>query len=111
MTHGGWVEAKDLIKEDGTKIAVVDRKKGLILVTDVKDAGISDVYCLRVPSLHHFSILGGIIVHNCADVVRYIAMQWPVIPRFDKKKRRDPNAMTYSDLVEAVDDVSNRWRI
>jgi hypothetical protein len=48
---------------------------------------------------------------HLADVLRYIAMQWPVIPRFDKKKRRDPNAMTYSDLVEAVDDVSNRWRI
>jgi hypothetical protein len=48
---------------------------------------------------------------HLSDCVRYICMQWPVIPRFDKKKRRDPNAMTYSDLVEAVDDVSNRWRI
>jgi hypothetical protein len=48
---------------------------------------------------------------HLADVLRYISMQWPIIPRFDKKKRRDPNAVTYSDLVEAVDDVSNRWRI
>lgn len=48
---------------------------------------------------------------HCADVVRYIGMQWPVIPRFDKKKKRGANAVTYNDLVEAVDDVSHRWRI
>lgn len=82
-----------------------------VVCLSVKPVGEADVYCLHVPEVENFAIEGGIIVHNCADVVRYIGMQWPVIPRFDKKKKRGANAVTYNDLVEAVDDVSNRWRI
>jgi hypothetical protein len=33
--------------------------------------GQMDVYCLEVPTTNCFAIEGGLIVHNCADEVRY----------------------------------------
>lgn len=89
----------------------LEARIGDVVCLSVRPVGQADVYCLHVPEVENFAIEGGIIVHNCADVARYISMQWPVIPRFDKKRKRSANAVTYNDLVEAVDDVSNRYRI
>jgi hypothetical protein len=35
-----------------------------------------DVWCLTVPDVEHFSLANGAVVHNCADSMRYAAVQW-----------------------------------
>lgn len=40
-------------------------------------AGRSDVYCMTVPSTAAFAVANGIVVHNCMDATRYLAMGIP----------------------------------
>jgi len=40
-------------------------------VKRVEDVGFSDVYCLNANLTHCFVLANGVIVHNCADEVRY----------------------------------------
>lgn len=50
---------------------VADHAGGNWRVASVEQTAARDVYCLDVPSLHAFSVIGGLIVHNCADETRY----------------------------------------
>ena len=43
-------------------------------IAKLQHCGVAEVYDLTVPSTENFSINGGIIVHNCADVSRYMLM-------------------------------------
>lgn len=43
----------------------------------VSAAGRSDVYCLTVPTTEAFAVDGGVIVHNCMDATRYLALAIP----------------------------------
>ena len=47
----------------------------------IRCTGFSDVFNLEVESTHDFAVESGIIVHNCYDQVRYVAMQNPISPR------------------------------
>jgi len=44
---------------------------GSLAVKRVEQAGFSDVYCLDAHLTHCFVLVNGVIVHNCADEVRY----------------------------------------
>lgn len=48
---------------------------------------------------------------HLADVVRYISMAWPIIPRYDKKTRKASNIVTFNDLISTEEDLNRRWRI
>ena len=76
----------------------------------VTPAGKADVYCLRVPRIKHFSILGGIIVHNCADVVRYASMAWPIQVQVEKIREDVRDIRTFNELIDASDDLMSRIR-
>ncbi len=56
-------------------------------VKSITYAGKSDVYNMEVMQTHSFSVEGGLIVHNCADEMRYFAMLNPIAPRKTTKPR------------------------
>jgi hypothetical protein len=57
-------------REDTRPIFQADRSSA-ISIAKCEPCGKEDVYNLTVPSVKHFSVNGGIIVHNCADELRY----------------------------------------
>jgi hypothetical protein len=65
---GRWIEAHNLL---GESILVMLLQAWFLRVVSVEPAGKADVYCLTVPTTEAFCIEGGIVVHNCADEVRY----------------------------------------
>ena len=50
-------------------------------VKRIVPAGTADVYNMEVEGTHDFAVNGGAIVHNCYDMVRYVAMKNPIAPR------------------------------
>lgn len=56
-----WVEAKDL--KEGMRLVAEDISVFVKSVEKLKEK--EDVYCLTVPDEHNFTIIGGVIVHNC----------------------------------------------
>lgn len=46
-----------------------------LAVKQVESAGLTDVYCLEANITHCFVLSNGIIVHNCADEVRYRVLE------------------------------------
>lgn len=50
---------------------------------------------------------------HASDVLRYICMVWPVIPKFHRNaiKGKNGNVATWAELVEATDDITTRWRL
>ena len=110
MTPAGWIEAKDLMGEGGTTARVLCRKSGYAQVRSVEDAGVADVYCMRVPTLGHFCIENGLVVSNCADALRYAAMSWPIEVQTERVKDDVRDIRTFNELIDASDDLLNRVR-
>lgn len=54
-------------------ISLIDigKQSTVVGVVRVEPAGRSDVYCLTVPGVGHFSLANGVLVSNCADMTRY----------------------------------------
>ena len=50
---------------------------------------------------------------HCSDVLRYICMVWPVIPKFHRNaiKGKNGNVATWAELVDATDDITTKWRL
>ena len=50
---------------------------------------------------------------HASDVLRYICMVWPVIPKFHRNaiKGKNGNVATWAELVEATDDITTKWRL
>lgn len=55
-------------------------------VKSITYAGKANVYNMEVADTHDFAVNGGVIVHNCYDMIRYVAMANPIAPRADKIK-------------------------
>lgn len=79
----GLITKKDTVQNVKMSLPVISMKKikpaqesVLLKSLSVKDAGISDVYCLYVPNTHSFAIESGQISHNC-DSLRYGLMTRP----------------------------------
>lgn len=56
------------------------RTANLLIIESVKSTNHNeDVYCINVPTIHHFSLQNGAIVHNShfADAFRYLAVSLP----------------------------------
>ena len=49
-------------------------------VKSITYAGKADVFNMEVEDTHDFVIQGGVISHNCADEIRYMAMQYVIEP-------------------------------
>lgn len=43
----------------------------------VKEAGVSDVYCMEVLENNALAVENGLVVHNCMDTMRYVCMTRP----------------------------------
>lgn len=50
-------------------------------VKAISFAGYEDVYNMEVDDTHNFAVENGVIVHNCADEVRYMCMEKPMEPK------------------------------
>ena len=51
------------------------RKNVLLKCVGVIDSGeTADVYCMDVPGVSAFTLENGVLVHNCADAMRYLCM-------------------------------------
>ena len=65
----------------------------------IEEAGRADVYCLTVPTTAAFAIEGGLIVHNCADALRYGCMSRPYVrPAPEAKKPRWGLDLSFNEL-------------
>jgi hypothetical protein len=83
-----------------------DRKD--VVCLKIEEAEPADVYCLDVPDVHNFSIEHGIIVHNCADSIRYACMTRPYIR--DKEVIQPPrglNSATFGEVLRNYDKNMN----
>lgn len=64
-----------------------------ISIVKCEPCGVEEVYDLTVPSTEHFTVAGGIMVHNCADVDRYFLMSLherkSLQPKTDVEKKLD----------------------
>jgi hypothetical protein len=74
LTGRDWVEVANLLGK--TIVTPFLNPKGTEVVA-IDPAGVHAVYNMEVEDTQAFAICGGLIVHNCADEVRYIAMTGP----------------------------------
>lgn len=49
------------------------KKAKLVKINNIKYVGKKDVYNMEVKDHHNFSVNGGLIVHNCMDMIRYFS--------------------------------------
>ena len=63
--------------EKNIKLIFHQGQNSVIKIVKREPCGRGDVYNLRVPNVFHFSVNGGLIVHNCADELRYGLMSEP----------------------------------
>lgn len=54
-------------------------------ITSIKPCGKAPVYNMEVEKYHNFSVNGGIIVHNCADAIRYFVQTTGVWQKKDSR--------------------------
>ena len=66
LTDIGWMEAYGC-----TMLKIISTHGEPELIISVRDAGYEDVYNMEVEDNHNFTIVGGLVVHNCMDAVRY----------------------------------------
>ena len=59
-------------------------------VKEIRPAGVADVYNMEVDDTHDFAVQGGVIVHNCADMCRYICMARPITPQIPEPQKARP---------------------
>lgn len=63
----------------------------ICVVGDVRPAGVENVYDLAVwDTSHALAVNGGLIVHNCYDILRYLLM---ALPWTESTRRQKPRAM------------------
>lgn len=75
----------------------------------IEVAGKSDVYCLTVPDGEAFTLASGIVVHNCADSLRYGCMARPwVTPSPTPPKPADTWARAFAG--ESGDGDGEDWK-
>jgi hypothetical protein len=70
--------AERTLKPKMQMLLPVHTSAGGLIVDNVTDAGIADVYCMTVEEGHAFSVQGGVIVHNCVDETCHAVMARPV---------------------------------
>ncbi|CAJ0596463.1 unnamed protein product [Cylicocyclus nassatus] len=69
-TQRGWVTVGELTENDSIlKLESINTQ--LLRVTEIKPAGVEDVFNLEVDCYHNFCVNGGLVVHNCIDAIRY----------------------------------------
>ena len=76
------------------------RQSDGVYCTSVEPAGQADVYCLTVPGTECFVIEGGLLVHNCADEVRYACMSRPYVRPKPQEARPIDAKPTFGEAVE-----------
>ena len=74
----------------------------------IEKAEPADVYCLTVPSKGMFNLANGIVVSNCYDEVRYMAMSRPWVRTVEKKKEAPDRWMR---AFEREDVAANEWKV
>jgi hypothetical protein len=78
----------------------------------VEDAGSADVFCLSVPETGLFALANGVVVKNCADMLRYACMSrpWvktaPVDAEEEIRQSREMASKGYMSDVRGSDDGS-----
>lgn len=107
LTQRGWVELQKLdIRFDGViqlDICITSSQKqySVIRIVKLKHYGRGDAYNLRVPNIKHFSINGGLIVHNSADACRY-GLTSLKIPKSQPKNEKEEEKINIQKL-------NNQW--
>lgn len=56
-------------------------------IKSIQSSGLADVYNMEVEETHSFSVMGGLIVHNCYDSWRYSLMSRPMVTPLPKPKK------------------------
>ena len=90
MVDGEWKRLDEL--------KVGDRLKHFFLpfgakIKSIEYAGKMDVYNMEVSDTHSFIVNGGIVAHNCYDMIRYFTMACPmatIAPHKTRKRHFDP---------------------
>ena len=73
-------------------------------VKGIRYVGKADVYNMEVEDTHDFVVQGGVVVHNCADSLRYFCMMRPIAPRIAEEKE----VPLYDPLNQCTDNRSNK---
>lgn len=87
------------------KCAFIERitpKLESIFWTTIEKGGIEDVYDLTVAGTQCFSVNGGVVVHNCADSIRYGAVSLSELPKMLITPQR-----TFSDAFFGTQNTRN----
>ena len=71
---GEWVMACDFL--DTVRLAGSGAEPRCVKIHSLPR---SEVFCLNTPAPHSFYTAGGIVVHNCPDSTRYMAMARPFV--------------------------------
>ena len=57
----------------GGAVVNLGKKAKLVKINNIRYVGKKDVYNMEVKDHHNFSVNGGLIVHNCMDMIRYFS--------------------------------------
>lgn len=56
-----------------------------VKIAEIKECGEESVYNMEVDDNHNFAINGGLVVHNCADALRYLCKTKRIVKRMGRK--------------------------
>ena len=67
------------------------RHTNTVRIAEIKECGEKSVYNMEVDDNHNFAINGGLIVHNCADSIRYLCKTKRIVKRMGREQERKAN--------------------
>lgn len=64
----------------------MSEKLTYVPIAGIRPIGKQPVYNMEVDEYHNFSVNGGIIMHNCADSVRYFCKTMQLVRKANRKQ-------------------------